>query len=328
VERAAREIVDKAARRYGRNVAVAYISQLEDPTISTEAFLDAMQQSILTVQAGIAGRTSAKHVKDVLKNTLYELEAQAKNQGLIGRPTGLQRLDKATGGIRDCELFSIAARSGRGKTALGVQILLANGRAGIPACAFSIEMQETEIGKRILAARSGKVPAIQLRNPQSIANDGWRDLAQTSGEVSEWPIWIDDSASLTLAQLIAKATLYVKRHGIRTFIVDYVRLVTKAPGRELCERIANIADALRQFAKREHVAVVLLSQLRKASKGYENDPPTTADIKETGDIESHLHVVLLIHLPVAEDQSIDPEGQRLILGKNRKGGSKCDSGET
>jgi replicative DNA helicase len=147
VERAAREIVDKAARRYGRNAAVAYISQLEDPTISTEACLDAMQQSILTMQAGIAGRTHAKHVKDVLKNTLRELEAQAKNQGLVGRPTGLDRLDKAIGGMRDGELISIAARSGRGKTAFGLQILLANGRAGIPACAFSIEMQETEVGQ-------------------------------------------------------------------------------------------------------------------------------------------------------------------------------------
>lgn len=175
------------------------------------------------------------------------------------------------------------------------------------------------MGKRILAARSEKVSAIQLRNPETINGDGWRDLSNTIGKVSEWPIWIDDSASLTLAQLIAKATLCVKRDGIRTFIVDYVRLITKAPGRELCERIANIADALRQFAKREHVAVVLLSQLRKASKGYENDLPTTADIKETGDIESHSHVVVLIHLPVLGDQSFDPEGQRIIIGKNRNG---------
>jgi replicative DNA helicase len=135
------------------------------------------------------------------------------------------------------------------------------------------------LGKRILAARSEKVSAIQLRNPETINGDGWRDLSNTIGKVSEWPIWIDDSASLTLAQLIAKATLCVKRDGIRTFIV----------------------------------------QLRKASKGYENDLPTTADIKETGDIESHSHVVVLIHLPVLGDQSFDPEGQRIIIGKNRNG---------
>jgi replicative DNA helicase len=319
VEHQAKEIVDKAACRYARNAAKAFISGLEDQSKPTQECLDGMAQSLLTVQSGIAGRTNAKHAKDVLRNTLRELETQAATQGLVGRPTGLYKLDKATGGIRGGELFTIAARSGRGKTALGVQILLANGRAGIPACAFSIEMQETEIGKRILAARSEKVSAIQLRNPQSINSDGWLDLAQAAGEVGEQPIWIDDSPSLTLTQLIAKATLYVKRYGIRTFIVDYVRLITKAPGHELSERIANIADALRQFAKREHVAVVLLSQLRKAAKGYENDPPTTADIKETGDIESHSHVVVLIHLPVLEDQSIDPEGQQIIIGKNRNG---------
>jgi len=192
---------------------------------------------------------------------------------------------------------------------------MACGEAGVPSCAFSLEMQEIELGKRILAARSS-FSATQLRNPQGIRKEQWSALASSAADVAEWPIFIDDSPSLIVSELLAKARLYIRRHKVRVFIVDYLRLI-EAPGRELRERVGFVANSLRQLAKSEKVSVVLLSQLRRPQGGA-NDYPTMLDLKESGDIEAHSHVVLLPFLPT-ENGAAEPEKQLLVIGKNRNG---------
>src|SRR5258708_132329 len=123
-----------------------------------------------------------------MPEVLRKLETQATNQGLVGMTTGLHSLDLATGGIRPGVLWTIGALPGKGKTALGVQVVMASGVAGIPTYAFSLEMQALEIGKRFLAAKSS-LPAIQIRNPQTIRQDRWSDLLQAAAEVAECPIY-------------------------------------------------------------------------------------------------------------------------------------------
>jgi replicative DNA helicase len=104
---------------------------------------------------------------------------------------------------------------------------------------------------------------------------------------------------------------------VKLIVVDYLRLVN-APGRELRDRVGHVANALRQVAKSERIGVVLLSQLRRPEGGI-NVRPTMLDLKESGDIEAHSHVVLLPYLPVGEDGTSLPEEQLLIIGKNRNG---------
>jgi len=102
-------------------------------------------------------------------------------------------------------------------------------------------------------------------------------------------------------------------------VVDYLRLVD-APGRELRERVGQVANALREMAKSEKIGVVMLSQLRRPEGGM-NSRPTMLDLKESGDIENHSHVVLLPFLPVGDDGGPRPEEQLLIIGKNGRIGS-------
>jgi len=134
-----------------------------------------------------------------------------------------------TGGIRCGELWTIGALPGKGKTALGVQVALANGSAGIPTYAFSLEMQDLEIGKRFLAAKSS-VAAGQIRNPQTIREDRWSDLRRAAADISECPIYVDVRGSIKIQELLASARLYIRRHGVKLIVVDYLRLVD-APGR-------------------------------------------------------------------------------------------------
>ena len=105
---------------------------------------------------------------------------------------------------------------------------------------------------------------------------------------------------------------------MQLIVVDYLRLVD-APGRDLRDRVGNVANALRQLAKSERIGVVLLSQLRRPDGGI-NAKPSMLDLKESGDIEAHSHVVLLPYLPVGEDGRPIPDKQRLIIGKSRNGG--------
>ena len=178
-------------------------------------------------------------------------------------------------------------------------------------------MQALEIGKRFLAARSG-FSAAQVRNPQVIRKERWTELGESAAEIAQLPILIDDRPSLKIHELLATARLYIRRNRVKLIIVDYLRLVD-APGRDLRERVGHVADSLRALAKSECVGVVLLSQLKRPEGGI-NCRPTMLDLKESGDIEAHSHVVLLPYLPIADDGKPVPEEQLLIIGKNRNGG--------
>jgi replicative DNA helicase len=310
-------VLDKSRRRQVRAAGTRLSAATDDPGVSTEECLQLINESLLQIEATSDKAVAVRHVKEFMPEVLRELEAQSQNHGLVGMTTGLYSLDLATGGIRLGELWTVGALPGKGKTAFGVQVLLANGAAGIPVCAFSLEMQRLEIGKRFLTALSS-VSATQIRNPQTIKQERWPDLAQTAADIASYPIYIDDRPSLKIQELLASARLYIRRHGVRLILVDYLRLVD-APGRELRERVSYAANALRQLAKLERVGVVLLSQLRRPEGGI-NCRPTMLDLKESGDIEAGSHVVLLPYLPVGEDGRPIPEEELLIIGKNRNGG--------
>lgn len=316
VEHYAEKILDKSRRRQARAAAQCLLNAADDISVPTDACIEQIQESLLSIEAA-SSRTATRHVKEFMPEVLRELEAQAANQGLVGMSTGLHSLDLATGGIRLGELWTVGALPGKGKTALGVQIVLTNGAAGVPTLAFSLEMQDLEMGKRFLAAKSA-VPAIQIRNPQTIRQDRWLELLEAAAELVNCPIYVDARGSIKIHELLASARLYVRRHGVKLIVVDYLRLVD-APGRDLRDRVGCVANALRQLAKGERIGVVLLSQLRRPEGGI-NARPSMLDLKESGDIEAHSHVVLLPYLPVAEDGKPIPDEELLIIGKNRNGG--------
>ncbi len=310
----AAQIVDRARRRCLVAACQSAIHQAEDVRDETAACIASLNESLLSLEAQ-AYSTQAKHVREFLPDVLRELELQSAQQGLVGMPTGIAALDVATGGIRPGQLWVIGALPGRGKTALGAQIILANADAGTPTATFSLEMAHSEIAKRFLTARS-RVSASRLHNPTCIGKPEWSELLDVAGSLADQPIWIDASSTLSIQELTARARLYIRRHGAKLIVVDYLRLVS-APGKELRERVGCVADALRELAKTEGVGVVLLSQLRRPEGGI-NARPNMIELKESGDIEAHAHVVLLLYMPLGVDGK--PTGEEeIIIGKNRVG---------
>lgn len=314
LEHYASVVLDKSRRRQARAAAECLIAAADDISVDTAACLQLITDALLNIEAA-SHSTTARAAKDVMPELLAELDLQASNAGIVGLPTGLDGLDLATGGIRAGELWTVGALPGRGKSAFAVQTLRATVTAGIPALVFSLEMSASEMVKRFLAAQSN-IPAFKIRNPSTIAKEQWPELVRAMGDTSELPLYIDGSPSLKLHELLARARLAIRRHGIKLVAVDYVRFVD-APGRDLRERLGNVANALRELAKAEHVAVLLLSQLRRPDGGI-NAKPDMLQLKETGDLEAHSHVVLLLYQPIGEDGSLTGAAE-IIIGKNRNG---------
>jgi replicative DNA helicase len=305
-------VKEKAQLRGLIHAANAAIARAVDGDTSTE-IASSLLQTVLEVEAQ-AQQSHAITPKEFMREVLHELELQAQSGGLVGLPTGLEPLDLLTGGLRRGELIVIGAQPGGGKTALGCQIVAANAEAGNPVGVFSLEMSRWDLGRRFLSAVT-PVSASKIRHPGHITREEWLNLADGTAEIAQWPVWFDDSGTVNVPELLARARMLVSRMKARLILVDYLQIVL-AEAREIRERVGKVADALRQLAKVERIPVVLLSQLRRPQSL--NDEPSMIDLKESGDIEAHAHVVLLLHTPLATAGK--PTGEdSIIIGKNRNG---------
>jgi replicative DNA helicase len=308
------QLLNAVQRTRFASVCELGINRANDRSETTTDCIENIQRLLLEIQAD-SSSAQASRINEFMPQVLQELQLRATKQGLIGLPTGIEDLDEATTGIRPGELWVIGALSGRGKTALGAQIALANAAADNAVAFFSLEMTRAELGDRFLCNES-TVSASRIRNPSHISTAQWAEIANCAGKLAGWPLFVDDSTSLTTQSLLARARLYIRNFNCRLIIVDYLRLIT-SPGRELREQVGNATDALRQLAKSEHVAVIALSQLSRPRDRDVNGRPTMLGLKESGDIEAHAHVVLLIYMPAKRGERTGED--EIIIGKNRHG---------
>jgi replicative DNA helicase len=252
--------------------------------------------------------------REFMPEVLRELEMEAQSGGRVGLSSGVDPLDTVTGGFRKGELVVIGALPGAGKTGFACQIVAENAEAGNAVGVFSLEMSRWDLGKRFLSGVTA-VSASKIRHPGHITKEEWPLLATGAAEIAHWPVWFDDSGTISVPELLARARLFITRMKAKLIVVDYLQLV-RADARDIRERVGKVADALRQLAKSERIPVVLLSQLRRPQSV--NDAPTIIDLKESGDIEAHAHVVLLLHAPTSPDGK--PTGEdTIIIAKNRNG---------
>jgi replicative DNA helicase len=290
-------------------VAVTRALDGEKPTDIAGCLLE----TVLNVEAH-SQMNHALRLRDFMPEVLRELEIEAQSGGRVGLPTGLDPLDLITGGLRKGELVVVGALPSAGKTALACQIITANAEVSNPVGVFSLEMSRWDLGRRFLSTVTS-VSASKIRHPSHIKKEEWPVLAAGAAEIAEWSVWFDDSGTISVPELLARARLFISRMKAKLIVVDYLQLV-RAEARDIRERVGKVADALRQLAKAERIPVVLLSQLRRPQNV--NDPPTIIDLKESGDIEAHAHLVLLLHAPTAPDGK--PTGEdTIIVAKNRNG---------
>lgn len=235
---------------------------------------------------------------------------------LAGLSTGVADLDFSTTGIREGELWIVGARPGNGKTTLARQILRRNASEDVPCLFFSLEMAKEWIRAADVAAESG-VPFSLIRSGKLNSDDRARVL-DAAKAMSRWPYNIVDKGGMDIRELIALANLNIRQRGIKLIVVDYLQIIWN---REMdrasrAQQIGVIADKLRILAKTTGVPVVLLSQLSRPKDG--DMRPKLWQLKESGDIEAHAHVVVMPYLPETDEGEKTGEDE-LIIAKQRFG---------
>ncbi len=268
-------------------------------------------------------RTSEDYValEELLQPTMDEIDAIASRGGTAqGIPTGFADLDEVTNGLHPGQMIIIAARPGVGKSTLGLDFARSCSiKHGMTSVIFSLEMSRTEIVMRMLSAEA-KIRLTDMRGGR-MSDDDWTRLARRMSEISEAPLFIDDSPNLTMMEIRAKARRLKQRHDLKLIVVDYMQLMTS--GKRVESRQQEVSEFSRQLkllAKELEVPVVAISQLNRGPEQRTDKRPMLADLRESGSLEQAADVVLLIHRPDAWERDDPRAGEAdLILAKHRAG---------
>ena len=268
-------------------------------------------------------RTSEDYsvLEDMLQPTMDEIDAIASRGGQsLGIPTGFTDLDAVTNGLHPGQMIIVAARPGVGKSTLGLDFARSCSiRNGLASCIFSLEMSKTEIVMRMLSAEA-KIRLGDMRGGR-MTDDDWTRLARRMSEISEAPLFVDDSPNLTMMEIRAKARRLKQRNDLKLIVVDYLQLMTsgkKVESRQ--QEVSEFSRHLKLLAKELEVPVVTISQLNRGPEQRTDKKPMLADLRESGSLEQDADMVMLIHRPDAWERDDPRAGEAdLILAKHRNG---------
>jgi replicative DNA helicase len=192
-------------------------------------------------------------------------------------------------------------------------------RHNVASAIFSLEMSKIEIVTRLLSAEA-RVPLHVLRSGQ-LSDDDWTRLARRMGEISEAPIFVDDTPNMTLMEIRAKARRLRQRHDLKLVVVDYLQLMTSPKRVESRQQeVADLSRGLKLLAKELEVPVVAVSQLNRGPEQRTDKRPQLSDLRESGSIEQDADVVILLHRDDYYDRESPRAGEAdLIIAKHRNG---------
>ena len=284
---------------------------------------DVVDQAQAEVYAVTERRASEDYqpLNVLLAGTLDEIEAIGSRGGTLnGVPTGFKDLDELTNGLHPGNMIVIAARPAIGKSTLGLDLARnASIKHGMASVIFSLEMGRNEITMRMLSAEA-RVPLHNMRSG-TMSDDEWGRLARRMGEISDAPLFIDDSPNLTLMEIRAKARRLKQRHGLKLIIIDYLQLMTS--GKRVENRQQEVSEFSRQLkllAKELDVPVVAISQLNRSPEQRADKKPMLSDLRESGSIEQDADMVILLHREDQYERDSPRQGEAdLIVAKHRNG---------
>jgi len=236
-----------------------------------------------------------------VKALLSQMEEQHKlNADITGIPTGFKDLNNITNGWQNTDLIIIAARPSLGKTAFALSLALTAAEEMAAVLIFSLEMGRNQIMARMLSSMS-EVPLKSILRPRELTTQEWDRARTAAATLADYPIYIDDTAAITLMEMRAKARKMKMKYGIQMIIVDYLQLMSGSGDEGNREQeISKISRGLKALAKDLEVPVIALSQLSRAienHKGEATREPRLSDLRESGAIEQDADNVFFITNP-------------------------------
>lgn len=316
------EIVAQKAVRRRLIKASGEISELGyDEQTSTQELLQQAEAELFAV-SDQSLKQDLTSLEAILTDSFDRLEELHRNKGsLRGVRTGYRDLDTMTAGLQRSDLIILAARPAMGKTTLVTN--LAYNVATIakqPVLFFSLEMSKEQLVDRMLADASG-VDSWSIRTG-NLSDEDFSKLSEAMGEMSEAPIFIDDTPGLSVLEMRTKARRAAHEQPLGLIIIDYLQLM-QGSGRSDGNRVQEVSEisrGLKLIARELNVPVIALSQLSRTVETRTPQIPQLSDLRESGSIEQDADIVMFIYREAYYNPDTDREGiTDLIIAKHRNG---------
>ncbi len=290
-----------------------------------QEFVDKVEQDLFKVTQERVG-DGAKPMHEPTKEAMIVINKMLMKKGeLTGVSTGYKDIDRYLFGLQKAEMIVLAGRPSCGKTSLAMNFAehaaLPTRGPGVNTLVFSLEMSSAQLALRLLCSRS-RVNMKLLRDGLLSKNgEEQQELLRVADEFSKSPLFIDDSSSLSVMELRAKARRLHARHPLGLIVVDYLQLLSPSDGNVPREQqVAEASRGLKALAKELSVPVLVLAQLNRSSE-KENRAPRLSDLRESGSIEQDADVVLMLNRPKEENDKFQVASgtMELFVSKNRNG---------
>ena len=299
-----------------QQAAAMAFESADDP----DHIVDQVEQLVFSVAEKRLG-DNFTHIRELLHEQLEHVEKlQERGASVTGVPSGFVDLDNLTAGLQNSNLIIVAARPSFGKTSLALNIAQqAATDHQVPVAIFSLEMSRTELVQRLVCAEA-LVDVSKLRRGH-LNDQDWSRLATAVGRLADAPIFIDDTESVTVLEIRAKARRLKQKSGLGLVIIDYLQLMRgsgRTDSRE--QEISEISRSLKILARELEVPVIAVSQLSRAVESRQDKRPMLADLRESGAIEQDADVVMFIYRDeVYNADSTDKGTAEILLAKHRNG---------
>lgn len=325
-----------------RSVRRNMIDTLQDSLTQTYEGSDSVDDAVADLSTKLdlinGGEKSAdfKNIADVVNKSFEQIEQNSRtDETVTGLASGFPALDNLTTGFHDGEMIIIAARPAVGKTAFVLNIAqkVAVADPTLPVVIFSLEMPDTSLVNRMLAAE-GNINSQHMRTGQLEAEE-WNSLAVATGSLARTNIYIDDTPGIKVTEIRSKLRRLYKREGrLGLVIIDYLQLIegTRSEGRQ--QEVSAISRAIKMMAMEMNVPIIALSQLSRSVEQRQDKRPMLSDIRESGSIEQDADIVAFLYRDDYYDKSNDDTDNQndprdeeqqdigeieVILEKNRSG---------
>ena len=277
------------------------IAKLNDLNNTGQSIIENSEKLLFDLAEKGSFNSSLVKFDEAMKLTIEMASNAYKNEeGIVGVPTGLRDIDEKLGGLHQSDLIIIAGRPSMGKTALATNIafnaaskLQQNGKKSSVAF-FSLEMSSEQLSTRILAEQS-RIKSNDIRRGR-ISEEQFDKFIETSKNISELPLFIDETPAISIAALSNRARRIKRIYGLDLVVIDYIQLmraVNTKDGR--VQEISEITQGLKALAKELSVPVLALSQLSRAVEQRDDKKPLLSDLRESGSIEQDADVVMFVY---------------------------------
>ena len=277
------------------------VAKLNDLNISGQSIIENSEKLLFDLAEKGSFNSSIIKFDDAVKLTIEMASNAYKNEeGIVGVPTGLRDLDDRLGGLHQSDLVIIAGRPSMGKTALATNIAfnaatkIQENKKRSTVAFFSLEMSSEQLSTRILAEQA-RIKSNDIRRGK-ISDEQFDKFIETSKNISELPLFIDETPAISIAALSNRARRIKRIYGLDLIVIDYIQLmraVNTKDGR--VQEISEITQGLKALAKELSVPVLALSQLSRAVEQRDDKKPQLSDLRESGSIEQDADVVMFVY---------------------------------